>query len=162
MDEDAKTDGGGKASRGAKGMLGVLATMAAGGAAAFAVTWLDPMGGDDVADEHEEATGTPAPAPVLIMLDPLVVSLTGTDGARRRAPRLRVVIGLEVAAEHTPSPDDPRLRDGFTAAARGMGADALTGPGGLEALRAAFLARARDLLGEEAVSGVLVTDYVMT
>ena len=149
-----------------RGLLALLGTMAAGGAAAAGVSWLDPFGGETDAAEptvHAE-DAKPAPAPMLVVLDPLVVSLTGTDGARRRAPRLRVVVALEVGGDAAGGleADDARLRDGFIAAARGLGAEALAGPDGLEALRAAFLERARATLGEEAVMGVLVTDYVMT
>ena len=146
------------------GLLALLGTMAAGGAAACAVSWADPFGGET--DKTKEAVheGHAVPAPALVLLDPLVVSLTGTDGARRRAPRLRVVVALETD-EDTASQlhaDDARLRDGFIAAARALGAEALAGPDGLEALRASYLERARGVLGEEAVMAVLVTDYVMT
>lgn len=147
-----------------RGLLALVGTMAAGGAAAFAVSWLDPFGGEtDEPKEAVQADDAPLPAK-LVVLDPLVVSLTGTDGARRRAPRLRVVVALETDEKTATGldTDDARLRDGFIAAARTLGAEALAGPDGLEALRAAFLERARETLGEEAVSGVLVTDYVMT
>lgn len=149
-----------------KGIIAIAATALVGGGAAFGVSWLDPFGGDahaEVAMDEKPDAMMDKPAAILA-LDPLVVSLTGTDGARRRAPRLRVVIALETnedIASHTDM-SDPRLRDGFIAAARALGAEALAGPEGLETLRAAFLVSARETLGEAAVSGVLVTDYVIT
>ena len=155
----AGTDGGR-----ARGVMGMAATGLIGGGAAFLVSWLDPFPGDVDPLSDDNVSEVPRSASVILTLDPLVVSLTGTDGARRRAPRLRVVIALEVdeATAGGTAADDPRLRDGLTAAARALGAEALSGPDGLEALRAAALERARTILSEEAVRAVLVTDYVMT
>ena len=152
------------------GLVPMLMTAVIGAGTAFGVSWLDPFGSGEAAahapaeEGHTDEARPPAPPAKPFLLDPLVVSLTDPDGARRRAPRLRVVVA--VVAEETAagdlSADDPVLRDGFTAAARRLGAETLAGPDGLEALRAAFLAHARETLGEEAVRGVLVTDYVMS
>ena len=167
-DEAAAKQGGGL-------MALALPALLAGGVA-LGVSALDPFGGKDAPpaeegyeakkDEHvEEKDEAMAgkPSSHLVVLDPLVVSLSAAEGATRRGVRLRLGVTLETdaATAETAGKAEPRLRDGFTAAARGLGPEALTRQGGLEALRAALLAQARAVLGEEAVKAVLITDYVL-
>ena len=170
--------GDGQEARKTSSMVGLAATALVGGVVALGVSWLDPLGGkagtehagevepkpdDHGKDLHARTGHDPGGTSVITALDPLVISLAETTPSRR-APRLRVGVAIETdagTADRTQH-EAPRLRDGFTAAVRELGAEALSAPGGLEALRAALLMRARAVLGEEAVSGVLITDYVMS
>lgn len=102
----------------------------------------------------------------LLPLDPLIVSLPeGEDGTTRGRPvRLRISLSVEgneaiLAKTQVVS---ILLRDEFTATVRAMTPQALGGTGGLEALREALLQSARDALGEDAVSNILITDFLMT
>ncbi len=151
--------------------VSIALTAAAGGLAALAVSWLDPLGAgtkEKAAPEHEavgEGYGAAeAQASVIVPMEPIIVSLSDPEQGRRRAPRLRVVIALETdeKAAKRAEEEAPRLRDGFTAVAREVGPETLTGPEGLETLRAAFLESARGVLGETSVRSVLLTDYITT
>ena len=143
------------------GVKAVLAAGTTGAAAALIVGWLDPFGRHVPADA--QGIAEPPSEAILMELAPLVVSLTAGEEARARTRRLRVAVVLTVddGAAGEVSPDDPRLRDGFIAAARRLGPETLAGPDGIDALRDAFLAHARAVLGDGAVTGVLVTDYVL-
>jgi len=149
--------------------VSIALTAAAGGLAALAVSWLDPLGPgtkERAAPEREavEEEHGAAQASVIVPMEPIIVSLSDPEQGRRRAPRLRVVIALETdeKAAKRAEEEAPRLRDGFTAAAREVGPETLTGPEGLETLREAFLESARGVLGETSVRSVLLTDYITT
>lgn len=167
------------------GGIGTLLPVGAGGiagaAAAVAVSWLDPFAGSVEAaptlDTHSGAGAPPThsmasatyahdeTAPetggTVYELKPVIVSLASSP--QRRPSRLRVVIGIEggPGIEEAAKAETARLRDAVTAAARGLSAEELASPQGLGVLREALLLSARDVLGDEAVRNVLITDYVM-
>ena len=151
------------------------------GAVALGVSYLDPFGGEGAHAAEAHAAGTPtekATGPKgksakkskgkgkdaeggsgLLILDPMIVSLV-QSAPGRAGPRLRIAVALRApgGADETQT---LLLRDGLTAAVHAMTPDVLAGPDGLAALRAALLEAARGVLGEEAVEGVLITDYVL-
>lgn len=100
----------------------------------------------------------------LVILDPMVVSLAQPGNSRGRAPRLRIVIGIEGSAELLSHEDKaiPLLRDRFTSAIRELSAETLGAPGGLDILRASLLAEAMAVLGTDGVDTVLITDFIIT
>ncbi|MEM6650377.1 MAG: flagellar basal body-associated FliL family protein [Pseudomonadota bacterium] len=100
----------------------------------------------------------------LLTLEPIIISLADQETPGRRAPRLRVAVAVEGKEKSMKdiSVISLKLRDGFTAAARGLPPEILGGPEGLETLRDAFLEEARSLMGEDAITSILITDYLMT
>ncbi|MGV6820056.1 MAG: flagellar basal body-associated FliL family protein [Parvularcula sp.] len=100
----------------------------------------------------------------LLILEPMVVSLAQAENSRGRAPRLRIVVGVEGSAELLSHEDKaiPLLRDRFTSAIRGLSADTLGAPGGLDIVRASLLAEAMAVLGTDGVDTVLITDFIIT
>jgi flagellar basal body-associated protein FliL len=160
-----ETEGEGAAPKERPGAFNLVLTAVIGGLVACGVSYLDPFGGEPPAeDEVEIAEEAPSPAVFVVApLDPVTISLAADDPARRRAPRLRLSLALEVeegAAKHAEE-EAARLRDGVVAAARSLGPEVLAGPEGLDALREAILGRTKEILGDGAVSGVLITDYVI-
>ena len=180
-EETTKKAGGG-------GPLALALPAVLAGAVALGVSYLDPLGSDGAraAETHagsetgEEAAGSAKKAPSekkakggkggkggkgskdgsgILILDPMIVSLTQA-GPGLVGPRLRIAVALKApgGADETQT---LLLRDGFTAAVHAMAPGLLAGPEGLATLRAALLEAARSVLGEEAVEGVLITDYVL-
>ncbi len=121
--------------------------------------------GEDGGDKKKKKKGKDeAPGLALLKIEPIVISLSQETGGPRRAPRLRMVIAVEAFEDYLTDPAviQLKLRDGFTAAARALPPETLGGPEGLEALRLELLTAAKDMLGEDAVSAILITDYLMT
>ena len=143
------------------------------GAVALGVSYLDPFGGEGAhaAETHAEKTAEPKgksksakkgggkDGAGILVLDPMIVSLT-QSAPGRAGPRLRIAVALR-APGGADEAQTLLLRDGLTAAVHAMEPDVLFGAEGLAALRAALLDAARGVLGEDAVEGVLITDYVL-
>ena len=171
---------------GGSGPLALALPAVLAGAVALGVSYLDPLGGDGANAAEAPVEGSAAEAKPkgeakaekkdkkdkkgkkgkkdkggsgILVLDPMIVSLTqGAPG--RVGPRLRIAIALR-APGGADEAETLLLRDGFTTAVHAMEPEVLAGPEGLSTLRAALLDAARSVLGEEAVEGVLITDYVL-
>lgn len=93
----------------------------------------------------------------IVELNEFVVSL------RRDRQILRILIALETPKDNTENidPNDPRLRDAFMSYLRAVEVEKLEEISFLPNLRAQLLRRAKLALGEENVSGVLITDFLI-
>ena len=140
------------------GLTGLLVPAGLAGAVALGVSYLDPFAPKAEADTTaKEAEQAPVEEPGLLILEPMIVSLVATEG---QAGRLRLAVALR--GPHEAEPDQAlALRDALTATVRDVPPGVLAGSDGLSVLRAAMLAAARGVLGEDAVSGVLITDFVL-
>ncbi|MEM9421024.1 MAG: flagellar basal body-associated FliL family protein [Pseudomonadota bacterium] len=127
-------------------------------------TLIGEGGSDKKKKKKKGKDGDKDPALALLKIEPIVISLSQETGGPRRAPRLRIAIAVEALEDSLTDPAviSLKLRDGFTAAARALPPDQLGGPGGLEILREELLTAAKAMLGENAVSSILITDYLMT
>jgi hypothetical protein len=138
------------------------------GAAHEGITTLEVYAADGASDgksKPKKKAGKDGAGRAILTLEPMIVSLAGPEGvATRRTPRLRIALAVEGAGDVLLSGEAVtiKLRDGFTAIVRGFPPEALGAANGLEELRAALLAHARDVLGEESVSAILITDFLMT
>ena len=143
------------------GPMGLLLPAGLAGAVALGVSYLDPFAPSAPAPTHEESAGEAMPDEKdeggLLVLDPMIVSLVAAEG---HAARLRLAVALRGPGE-AETEEALQLRDALTSAVRGVPPGVLAGPDGLATLRAAMLAAAQGVLGEETVRGVLITDFVL-
>ena len=165
-DTPAKSRGKGKVL-----VVALAGLVVAGGG--FAAAWtgmLDaflPQGdAAEAVDGDAQDAMADAPAPhvpslggAFVEVPPISVSL-GTGGQDRQL-RMRAV--LDVAAAHAGEAETlvPRVQDTILEYLRAVDAAALEDPLALGRLRAQMLRRARMVLGEGAVSDLLVTDFVL-
>ena len=86
-----------------------------------------------------------------------------TVSLRRDRQVLRILIALETpeANKEEIDPSDPRLRDAFMSYLRAVEVEKLEDISFLPNLRAQLLRRAKLALGEENVSGILITDFLI-
>ena len=96
----------------------------------------------------------PEPAKT-VTIEPIVV----TFGERNSTLKLGIAIELTDAEMEA---DTPRLRDAFTGYLRTVGPRAATNPGFHSQLKRQLLHRARVVFGPDAVTDVLITDFMIT
>lgn len=101
----------------------------------------------------------------LLPLEPLIVSLAESSPSQSTRP-IRIRLSVSVEGEESILEKGEvisiLLRDEFTRTVRTISPDVLGSSGGLEKLRAALVDSARNALGEDAVSNILITDFLMT
>ena len=145
--------------------------LAAGGA--FGAVWmgaLDSLIGGAAPDVAVEAEGDPpADAPETVPaygaagafheMDPIAVSIG--HGGESRQLRIRVVLDVPADQLDGVASIGPRLQDGILGFLRAVEPATLENPAALIDLRAHMLRRARLIAGDEAVSNLLVTDFVL-
>lgn len=98
---------------------------------------------------------TPPKAKKTVTIEPVLVSL----GEPERI--LKLGLALEMM-DADADPTSPQLRDAFTGYLRTIGPEAIGNPGFHAQLKRQLLHRARVVMGPEAVTDVLITDFMIT
>lgn len=154
-------DAGGK-SKG--GLIGAILTPVLLGAASFGMVYslpepevvMAPDEDHDVKPEAEAVSFTP-PELGIVELNEFVLSI------RSDRQVLRILLALETPKDNVENidPNDLRLRDAFMSYLRAVEVEQLADVSFLPQLRAQLLRRAKLVLGEDNVSGILVTDFLI-
>ncbi len=150
--------------KGSKGplLIGCVLALLGGGGGFFAVN-SGLLGGAENAEAAEivvEQSGAPDPLPVFVALDPLVISLPGSNGRDhlRFAAQLEVVPNRaeEVAAIK------PRIIDVLNGYLRAVEIETLEDPTALTRMRAHMLRRIQVVAGEGRVKDLLIMEFVLS
>ncbi|MGB3553133.1 MAG: flagellar basal body-associated FliL family protein [Jannaschia sp.] len=148
-----------KAGLGAKGWIAALILAGLLGGAGFYATYSGTVAGLFVHDDPDHPVGDDL-APRFLELDPMLVSVGGPGSIRQ----LRFRAFLEVAhdgADHV-SDLQPRVLDIFATYLRALDVETLENPAALLRIRAQLLRRVQLLAGAEAISDLLIVDFVIT
>ena len=171
-ESDPETDASsGQKSRKGLVVMALAGLLAAGGA--FGAVWMGALdsliGGatPEVAIEKEGDPPADAPGAVptygaagaFYEMDPIAVSIG--HGGDSRQLRIRVVLDVPADQLDGVASIAPRLQDGILGYLRAVEPATLENPAALIDLRAHMLRRARLIAGDEAVSNLLVTDFVL-
>ena len=150
----------------AKGLLLVILLALVAGGGGFAAVWLGALGG---------LLGSPDASPIA-PADPARATFTGADvafqpldpiavsvgsGGQGRQLRMGLVLEVTPAGAGQVAQLMPRLQDAILGYLRAVEPATLAEPTALLILRAQMLRRARMILGEDAVTNLLVTDFVL-
>ena len=163
--DDAPIEDGEDASGKSKGgLIGAILTPVLLGAASFGMVYTLPgpdapisdYEGDEVMQEVETVVFTP-PELGIVELNEFVLSI------RSDRQILRILLALETPKDNVENidPNDLRLRDAFMSYLRAVEVEQLADVSFLPQLRAQLLRRAKLVLGEDNVSGILVTDFLI-
>ena len=149
------------------GLIGKLALGLALAAASFGTVFFIPgppaaetaySSGDAHAAVEEEVEPLELKPPsTFVALSPFTISLDGGNSL------LRIGITLEASEAESDyiDPDDPRMRDAFTGYLRALQPSQIRDAAYMARLRAQLLRRARLVFGEDAVHGILITDFLV-
>lgn len=142
------------------------------GVTSFGAVYLMPE--DEQTESHAAVDCAPA-APVIVELEPdapaldeivfvemdaLVVSLGRGNSARH----LKIGLTLETveAYEGEIHHATPKLKDAFTGYLRAVRLSQLQDPAAMARIRSQLLRRAQVVLGDSAINGLLITDFILT
>lgn len=160
-----------------KGRLGLiivvlLALLAGGGA--FGAVWLGALDsiigtGTEVADADTDETSSDETSQNIIddtrlsaafyPLEPIAVSIDA--GGVDRQLRVRIVLDVPASELDAVTQIGPRLQNGMLSYLRAVNHETLENPAALFHLRAQMLRRAKLIAGEDAITNLLVTDFVL-
>jgi len=146
------------------GLIGAILTPVLLGAASFGTVFSLP--GPKTApaahsdETHKEVVETVSFKPEeqgIIILNEFVISI------RSDRQVLRILLALETPKDNMENidPNDLRLRDAFMSYLRAVEVEQLADVSFLPQLRAQLLRRAKLVLGEDNVTGILVTDFLI-
>lgn len=162
---EAPAEDGEEASGKSKGgLIGAILTPVLLGAASFGMVYTLPgpdvpvsdYEGEEVMQEAEVVVFSP-PELGIVELNEFVLSIRGDRQV------LRILLALEIPKDNVENIDsnDLRLRDAFMSYLRAVEVEQLADVSFLPQLRAQLLRRAKLVLGEANVSGILVTDFLI-
>lgn len=145
-------------------VFSAVSALAMGGAAAGAAYFLAP--GDEecaagaIAEVDTGGRGAPARDVVFVNLEPLIVTL----GPEAKSRYLKISLSLETTSVHEKSLYDlgPRIRDTLNTYLRAVEEDDLVRPSSMMRLRAQMLRRLQLAAPGNAISDVLITDFVLS
>lgn len=152
----------GKKSKG--GLIGAILTPLLLAAASFGTVYSLP--GQEIvpAESHDEEETYAEPTLQIAAKDLGIVELNEfVLSIRQERQVLRILIALEgpeSAVSHI-DPNDLRLRDAFMSYLRAIDVEQLEDVTFMPQLRAQLLRRAKLVLGDDKVSGVLITDFLI-
>lgn len=160
--DDSPTDADAKPKKGL-GKVGwgltVLVALGLGGGGFYA-TFSGMVGGHAATAQSEETSHTTDDnAPIFLELDPMMISVG--DAGSVRQMRFRAYLQLEEGHGDVAALQ-PRILDIFATYLRAVSVDRLQDPTALLDLRAQLLRRVQLLAGPEAVSDLLIIDFVIT
>ncbi len=152
-------------------ILGVVLALAGGGGGFFAVSSGMILGNSESGaegekeaaaghDEHTEGDdGIPKASAAFVPIDPLVISISGTNGTRF----LRFGAQLEVPPEHeaTVAATLPRVVDVLNGYLRAVDIEELADPDVLVRLRGQMLRRVQVVTGQDQVRDLLIMEFVL-
>ncbi|TFL18442.1 flagellar basal body-associated FliL family protein [Jannaschia formosa] len=152
----------GKEKKGGLGLLGwgaaVILALALGGGGFYA-TYSGLLGGAAPAPADLAADMVPA-VPTFLELDPLMITVGG-EGSLRQL-RFRAFLQLsDPAGAAQVAALQPRILDIFATYLRALGLETLENPAALLRIRAQLLRRLQLLAGPDAVSDLLIVDFVI-
>jgi flagellar FliL protein len=153
---------GGKKSKG--GLIGAIVTPLILGAASFATVYSLPGGEAAPSAEHDAAPEKPKAEKLYIAKKSAVVELKQfTVSLREDKQVLRIMLALETPESNMENidPNDLRLRDAFMSYLRAVEMAHLKDAAFLPQLRAQLLRRAKLILGDDKVSGILITEFLI-
>jgi flagellar FliL protein len=153
---------GGKKSKG--GLIGAVLTPVILGAASFATVYSLPGGGNGGEAHTVVESKEPKAEPLKIRKDTGIVELNEFVLSLREDKQvLRILLALETPESNIENidPNDLRLRDAFMSYLRAVEMDQLADASFLPQLRAQLLRRAKLVLGDENVSGILITEFLI-
>ncbi|UWQ18442.1 flagellar basal body-associated protein FliL [Jannaschia sp. M317] len=139
-------------------LIVVILALGLGGAGFFAT--YSGMADDLLAKEEVPHPVADAKGPEFLELDPMLVTVGGPGSLKQ----LRFRAFLQTAhegADHVPDLQ-PRILDIFATYLRALSVDMLEDPSSLLRIRAQLLRRVQLLAGPEAVSDLLIIDFVIT
>jgi flagellar FliL protein len=162
MADEAATGEEGKEKRGGLGLVGwgaaVILALALGGGGFYA-TYSGMLSGEPATEQDHGAEAT-IEAPTFLELDPLMITVGG-EGSLRQL-RFRAFLQLpDGGADHVAALQ-PRILDIFATYLRALGLETLENPAALLRIRAQLLRRLQLLVGPDAVSDLLIVDFVIT
>lgn len=136
-------------------LVGLLLALL-GGAAGFAVVWLEVF---SASHEGEELTLPALPPAAFVPLDPIVVNLPASSGPKY----LRFVAQLEVVPQYANEVEMivPRVVDVLNGYLRAVELSDLSEPSALIRLRAQMLRRIQVVTGPDRVRDLLVMEFVL-
>lgn len=137
--------------------VAILALVLGGGG--FYATY-SGMIADMLAHEEPAHPVADAQGPRFLELDPMLVSVGGPGSIKQLRFRAFLQIPHE-GADHV-SELQPRILDIFTTYLRALGIDTLEDPAALLRIRAQLLRRVQLLAGPDAVSDLLIIDFVIS
>jgi len=145
-------------------VFSAVSALAMGGAAAGAAFFLAP--GDHecaagvIAEGDADGVGAPTRDVIFVNLEPLIVTL-GPDAKSRY---LKISLSLETTSAHEKSLYDlsPRIRDTLNTYLRAVEEDDLVRPSSMTRLRAQMLRRLQLAAPGNAISDILITDFVLS
>jgi Flagellar basal body-associated protein len=137
----------------------VAAALGGGGVAGYYKYHSSSTGSAGVAPAAAVETAAEA-ATTLVRIDNLMANLS--PGSRARMVRVSVVVPLNPAASTRPIEGvEDALREAFLTHLRALEAGDLEGAQAIQRLKDSLLARARDVVGRNAVKEVLIRDFVV-
>ncbi|MEO0859490.1 MAG: flagellar basal body-associated FliL family protein [Pseudomonadota bacterium] len=135
----------------------ILAVLLGGGG--FYVTY-SGMLSDLMAKDVPAHPVADAQGPVFVELDPMMISVGGPGSIRQL--RFRAFLQTPHEGDSHVAALQPRILDIFATYLRAVGMDRLEDPAALLRIRAQLLRRVQLLAGPDAVSDLLIIDFVLT
>lgn len=144
-------------------ILGVVLAIVGGGVGFFAVQSGVLGGGDDKSSQAENDSASDSRPPLsvsFVAIDPLVISLPGSNGRNH----LRFAAQLEVPPEYVAEVEAvrPRIIDVLNAYLRAVEIAELEDPTALVRLRGQMLRRVQVVTGEGRVRDLLIMEFVLS
>lgn len=158
-DSDESTDAKPKKGPGLVGILLTLVVALGLGGGGFYAMYAGLLSSEGHAATAKDAEAAAPDAPIFLELDPMAISVGGTEGVKQL--RFRAFLQLADDAGDVAALQ-PRILDIFATYLRALSVEQLEDPSGLFTLRAQLLRRVQLLAGPEAVRDLLIIDFVIS
>jgi len=157
MAEQVKEEGQSPPKKGKKLILLILIALLMIGIGAGAFLFLSFKKGED---EKGKKKAKKAEQVVIVDLDPIIVNLFDPSGKRYLQVRLSLEVGDKKAEEQVKK-QDAKLKDAIIAILSGKIVEEVIVPEAKEKIKKEILAKCKEIFGEDVVTNIYITQYIV-
>jgi len=155
--EEVKEEGQAPPKKGKKLILFILIAFLVIGIGAGAFLFLSFKKGED---EKGKKKAKKAEQVVMVDMDPIIVNLFDPSGKRYLQVRLSLEVGDKKAEEQVKK-QEAKLKDAFIAILSGKTVEEVILPEAKEKIKKEILAKCKEIFGEDVVTNIYITQYIV-